>query len=119
MKRRHKKCALLAKIRKNAETRRNAIMQVPKPPPDEEEQLNKSYLSSDQFQETSDTLRAMRKKRKKIIRKRRSNEADKKSKRKAKLEAKVSDNTKLDGDKVVEQSTEILTNKTPNFHFFS
>lgn len=107
MKHRHKKCALLAKIRKNAETRRNAIMQVPKPPPDEEEQLSKSYLSSDQFQETSDTLRAMRKKRKKIIRKRRSNEADKKSKRKnAKLEAKVSDNTKQDGDKMVEQSTE-------------
>ena len=86
MKHRHKKCALLAKIRKNAESRRGAIMQLPKP---QEEELNsKSYLSSDQFQETSDTLRAMRKKRKRVIKKRRSNEIEKNLEEKPKLKRK-------------------------------
>ena len=106
MKHRHKKCALLAKIRKNAESRRGAIMQLPKP---QEEELNsKSYLSSDQFQETSDTLRAMRKKRKRVIKKRRSNEIEKKSRRKTKIEAKASDakeSNSQEGKSTVEQST--------------
>ena len=106
MKHRHKKCALLAKIRKNAESRRGAIMQLPKP---QEEELNsKSYLSSDQFQETSDTLRAMRKKRKRVIKKRRSNEIEKKSRRKTKIEATASDakeSNSQEGKSTVEQST--------------
>ena len=106
MKHRHKKCALLAKIRKNAESRRGAIMQLPKP---QEEELNsKSYLSSDQFQETSETLRAMRKKRKRVIKKRRSNEIEKKSRRKTKIEAKASDakeSNSQEGKSTVEQST--------------